>query len=406
MNVWPETTLRELVHIINGFAFKSENFLSEPEEGTLPVLKIKNVANGDAHLSGAQHHSYSDNFSKFVVSKGDILIALTGNHPQAESQIVGVASKYKLDTNALLNQRVAKIVPIDSEVLDQVFLYYFLRDSNTHQYLASQSSGSANQANISKSDIENISLLLPQIEEQKVIATVLSSLDDKIDLLHRQNKTLESMAETLFRQWFVEDAREDWDSVALEDVTSRITDGAHLSPPTVESGYPMASVKDMYDWGIYTEGCRHISKDDFDELVRTDCRPLKDDILIAKDGSYLKHVFVAEQDLDVVILSSIAILRPNGKYHPLLLATFLKLESTRDSLENIVTGAVIPRIVLKDFRKFQLKLPPAEEQERALAAIEPIYRKCWENNRQVRTLEKLRDTLLPKLMSGEVRVTM
>lgn len=252
----------------------------------------------------------------------------------------------------------------------------------------------------------DLDISLPPFAEQKSIAAVLSSLDDKIDLLHRQNQTLESLAATLFRQWFVEEAQEDWEEVALEDVTSRITDGSHASPPTVEVGLPMASVKDMYQWGINKESCRQISQDDFDELVRTDCRPLKNDILIAKGVSYLKHVFVAEEDMDVVILSSIAILRPNGKYHPLLLATFLKLNSTREGLENIVTGAVIPRIVLKDFRKYKLLLPPQSLQDQAVASIQPIYEKCCENDRQIRTLEKLRDNLLPKLMSGEVRVVL
>lgn len=255
-----------------------------------------------------------------------------------------------------------------------------------------------------KGDFDDLRIPCVKSELQKYIGDQYFDLSRKIDLLHRQNKTLEAMAASLFRQWFVEEAQEDWEEVTLSDVTTRITDGAHASPPTVEAGLPMASVKDMYQWGINTENCRQISQDDFDELVRTDCRPLKNDILIAKDGSYLKHVFVAEEDMDVVILSSIAILRPNGKYHPLLLATFLKLDSTRESLENIVTGAVIPRIVLKDFRKYKLLLPPRPLQDQAIASIQPIYEKCWENDRQVRTLEKLRDTLLPKLMSGEVRV--
>ncbi|MDE3208088.1 MAG: hypothetical protein KGL58_04520 [Pseudomonadota bacterium] len=155
----------------------------------------------------------------------------------------------------------------------------------------------------------------------------------------------------------MEEAQEDWGEVTLSDLTTRITDGAYASPSTVEVGLPMASVKDMYKWGINMESCRQISQDDFDELVRTDCRPLKNDILIAKDGSYLKHVFVAEEDMDAVIL------RPNGKYHPLLLATFLKLDSTRESLENIVTGAVISRIVLKDFCKYKLLFPPQPLQD-------------------------------------------
>lgn len=258
--------------------------------------------------------------------------------------------------------------------------------------------------NVSRSQMEELEILIPPLPEQKAIASVFSSLDDKIDLLHDQNKTLEDMAETLFLQWFVEEAQDDWGEVSLEDVTTKITDGAHKSPPTIDVGLPMASVKDMYQWGINIKSCRYISQDDFEELTRTDCRPLKNDILIAKDGSYLKHVFVVENDMDVVILSSIAILRPNGKYHPMLLAIFLKLQSTIERLESIVTGAVIPRIVLKDFRKFTLLLPPATIQENALKVIKPLYEKCWCNNRQILTLERLRNTLLPKLMSGKVRV--
>jgi type I restriction enzyme S subunit len=140
------------------------------------------------------------------------------------------------------------------------------------------------------------------------------------------------------------------------------------------------------------------------KLVQDDCKPLKNDILIAKDGSYLKHIFVVQEDLDLVILSSIAIIRPNGKYHPILLSILLKLNSTLDLLKNIVTGAVIPRIVLKDFRKFPIVLPPIKVQEKAMTVIEPIIKKCWDNDSKIYTLEKLRDTLLPKLMSGEVRV--
>jgi len=255
-----------------------------------------------------------------------------------------------------------------------------------------------------KGDFDDLRIPCVDPELQKYIGNQYFDLSKKIDLLHRQNKTLETMAETLFRQWFVEEAQEDWEEVTLTDVTTRITDGSHASPPTTEFGRPMASVKDMYDWGIKIGSCRRISQADYEALVLSDCRPLKNDILIAKDGSYLKHVFVADDDMDVVVLSSIAILRPNGKYHPLLLATFLKMESTRESMENIVTGAVIPRIVLKDFRKFKLLLPPKAQQDNALAAIQPLYEKCWSNDRQIRTLESLRDTLLPKLMSGEVRV--
>jgi type I restriction enzyme S subunit len=283
---------------------------------------------------------------------------------------------------------------------DPKFLYYFLKNLDLNQF----AQGSSHPL-LTQTLLNSIEVIVPlSCSEQKAIASVLSSLDDKIDLLHRQNKTLEAMAETLFRQRFIEEASEDWEEVTLADVCTRITDGSHSSPASVESGYSMASVKDMHDWGINELTCRKIADEDYEALVKADCKALKDDILIAKDGSYLKHVFLLEESLDVVLLSSIAMLRPNGVYNAMLLTLFLKLDSTHELMQNIVTGAVIPRIVLKDFRKFPIQLPPKVLQEKAVEVIEPIFKKCWENNRQIQTLEQLRDILLPKLMSGEVRV--
>ena len=284
------------------------------------------------------------------------------------------------------------------------FLYYFARSDTFRDVAIASMTGSSGRQRVQTEVVVNHTFELPTLPEQKAIASVLSSLDDKIDLLHRQNKTLEAMAETLFRQWFIEEAKEDWEEVTLADVCTRITDGSHSSPASVEDGYPMASVKDMYDWGINQSTCRKISKEDYEVLVQADCKALQGDILIAKDGSYLKHVFLMEESLDVVLLSSIAMLRPNGQYHPMLLTLFLKLDSTHELMQNIVTGAVIPRIVLKDFRKFSIQLPPKDLQDKAVKIVKPIFEKCWENNRQIQTLENLRDTLLPKLMSGEVRV--
>ena len=280
-----------------------------------------------------------------------------------------------------------------------LFAYYFLRVIDFSGF----NTGSA-VPTLNRNHIHELEIKIPPLPEQKAIASVLSSLDDKIDLLHRQNKTLEAMAETLFRQWFIEEAKEDWEEVTLADVCARITDGSHSSPASVEIGYSMASVKDMYDWGINETTCRKISPEDYEALVKADCKAIKGDILIAKDGSYLKHVFLLEESLAVVLLSSIAMLRPNGVYDPMLLTLFLKLDSTHELMQNIVTGAVIPRIVLKDFRKFPIQLPPKALQEKAVEVVKPIFHKCWENNRQNQTLEQLRDTLLPKLMSGEVRV--
>ena len=105
----------------------------------------------------------------------------------------------------------------------------------------------------------------------------------------------------------------EWKEYKIGDMCLKVTDGAHNSPPEVTEGYPMFSVKDMDENGFDFSDVKLISRNDFDKLVKSDCKPLKNDVLIAKDGSYLKHVFVCKEEKEEVILSSIAILRPNVK---------------------------------------------------------------------------------------------
>src|SRR5690606_17254227 len=109
-------------------------------------------------------------------------------------------------------------------------------------------------------------------------------------------------------------------------------------------GYPMASVKDMHDWGLNIDTCRRISEEEFQELVRNDCKVREGDVLIAKDGSYLKHCFVVEKDLDVALLSSIAMLRPNARIRSHLLALTLLEPRTKERMKGYVSGAALPRI--------------------------------------------------------------
>lgn len=396
MSEWEKQILGNIANVQTGpfgSQLKNEQYII----GGTPVITVEHITN--FKIANINYPSVKEEdrerLSKYSLQEGDIVFSRVGS----------------VDLSAYVNQkqhgwifssRMLRVRP-NTKIINARFLSFFFRQKSFREYILSISVG-ATMPSINTEILKGVEISFPPLPEQKAIADVLSALDDKIDLLHRQNHTLEQMAETLFRQWFVEEAQEDWEEVELQDVAERITDGSHSSPPSIEQGYSMASVKDMLDWSINEATCRKISKEDFDMLVKADCKARKGDILIAKDGSYLKHVFLLDNDLDVVLLSSIAMIRPNHKFHPMLLTIYLKLKSTREEMENIVTGAVIPRIVLKDFRKFLIKLPPYPLQQKAIEVIEPIYAKCWNNVRQIQTLETLRDTLLPKLISGEVRV--
>jgi type I restriction enzyme S subunit len=166
----------------------------------------------------------------------------------------------------------------------------------------------------------------------------------------------------------------------------------------------MASVKDMNDWGLDIENCRRIRENDYLELIRNDCKPLKGDVLIAKDGSYLKHIFVVDKESDLAILSSIAILRPNERMNPYFLAMYLKDSSVAARMKGYVSGVAIPRIVLKDFRKFEIVIPPEPLQKAWWGIAEPLINQCLRLMDKNANLRRTRDLLLPKLISGMLNV--
>ena len=228
------------------------------------------------------------------------------------------------------------------------------------------------------------------------------------------NDNLEQQALALFRQYFIEyapyggEVPSDWREVSLDDVCVRITDGSHYSPTdSPESPYPMYSVKDMETYGFNSSSCKHINEDEFQKMQKNDCVPLLNDILVAKDGSYLKEIFICSEQKDEAILSSIAIFRPNTNViMPEILLYLLKQPSVRKDVgDNYVSGSALPRIVLKDFKKYRFMLPPMDEQLKIGAALQAIRMKTKMNIDEIDNLSSLRDTLLPKLMSGELDVS-
>lgn len=166
-----------------------------------------------------------------------------------------------------------------------------------------------------------------------------------------------------------------WETKALGEICSKITDGAHTSPPSVVAGKPMASVKDLTRFGVDLSRARLIANEDFEALVKQGCKPQVGDVLIAKDGnSALDTVCTVTKPLDAVLLSSVAILRPNPA---ILNAEFLKYYlSSSDVIaylkSNFISGAAIPRVVLRDFKKAIISVPPIEVQTQIASILNAL----------------------------------
>lgn len=184
----------------------------------------------------------------------------------------------------------------------------------------------------------------------------------------------------------------EWEQVTLGDICTKITDGAHNSPRSVDHGLPMASVKDLTFFGLNIDTARRISKEDYEPLVRQGCKPEIGDVLIAKDGnSALDTVCVMREAIDVVLLSSVAILRPDqSKVIPSFLKFyFLSPETIHYLKSNFISGAAIPRVVLKDFKRAEILLPSLDEQERIVNVLSALDNKVELLQKQNETLEAM-----------------
>lgn len=181
----------------------------------------------------------------------------------------------------------------------------------------------------------------------------------------------------------------------LDQICKKITDGSHQSPKEDPTGYPMVSVKDMTEFGFDLSKVKHISKNDFEKLVKQGCKPEVDDILIAKDGSVMKHIFRVRNADNIVLLSSIAILRPNKEIvYPDFLVYSLKNNGVKeDILNNYVSGSGVPRIVLKDFKKVELDIPNLDLQINISKKLRSLDDKIELNTQINQTLEQIAQAL-------------
>ena len=188
----------------------------------------------------------------------------------------------------------------------------------------------------------------------------------------------------------------EWTQTTLGDVCLKITDGEHASPKTVVTGKPMASVKDLTRFGVDLSSARLISVEDFENLVKQGCRPEVGDVLIAKDGnSALDTVCSVSSLLDAVLLSSVAILRPDpAKIDTDFLKFYLSSTDVIDYLKStFISGAAIPRVVLRDFKKAEISIPPITSQRNITSVLNALENRIFLLRETNATLEAIAQAL-------------
>ena len=295
-------------------------------------------------------------------------------------------------------------ITCEKDKLNPKFLYYLLSNDDTVEYLdvIAEASTSA-YPSLRPSDIENLEIAIPGLPEQKSIASILSSLDDKIDLLHCQNATLEKIAETLFRQWFVEDAKEEWECYKLKDLVKHVKPGTNFQPKRIEYGIPFLNVRNLNNGFIDLSDTTKISKEEY-QRVHKNWEPEENDILISRIGTLGIVAVIQGSDLPVAVHYNMINLKAKTISYQFLYF-LLKSQLFKEKYFSNVRQSVQEYVTIEDTENVEISLPIGTDlfKEHEIAFNE-LFNKIKSNQTQIRTLTALRDTLLPKLMSGEIRV--
>lgn len=277
------------------------------------------------------------------------------------------------------------------------FVYYLFKAFDFKSF-----DGGSAVPTLNRNHINPIIIKVPsKISEQKLISSILSSFDDKIDLLHRQNVTLEAMAETLFRQWFVEEAKDDWGRDFVGNVI------------TVKGGTtPSTKYNLFWDGDIFWTTPKDLTNHKGIYLIDTERKITKEGL--GQIGSGLLPIgtvllssrapigYLAITDINVAINQGyIAIICDKGLSNYFM---FLWCKTNMDEIQNAGNGSVFQEISKSVFKELPIILPPKSIHDDFNRLVEPIFQRIRINKLQSRNLNTLRDTLLPKLMSGEVRV--
>ena len=316
--------------------------------------------------------------SRFTVKPNDILISCSGTF--GKTTIINENDPKGIISQALL------ILRSNPQKIDTYYLNYYLNSREGKKKLAGMSHGSV-QVNIAKrADVESIEFLLPPILEQKAIAKVLTAFDDKIELLQAQNKTLETMAQTIFKEWFGkyqigDELPEGWKVGMLEEIATPLKGRNITKKQVIEGQYP-----------VIAGGLKP-------SVFHNECNTKSPVITVSASGANAGFVALHHHPVWASDSSYIDISFTNYFYF-----IYVFLKSSQSLIYDKQEGSAIPHVYPSHLQKLNLIIPTRLELEKFEELAANIFNKISNNKSQIDSLSKTRDTLLPKLMSGQVRV--
>lgn len=405
---WKATTIGALIDTVGG-ELQTGPFGSQlhahdyAENGAVRVVPTSAI--GRRRIDGSDVPRISSakaaELSRHRLKAGDILFARRGVQAAGLSALVAPEQEGWLCGTGAIRLRVP------GRLVDHSFLSFALSTEATYEWIRQHAIG-ATMPNLNESVVRGIPIRLPPLDEQRRIAAVLGSIDDKIELNRQKNRTLERMAQVLFRSWFVKfdgcDEFKDasigqipagWRVMGIEhvaEIVRDIVDPAELAPDTPYVGLehmPRRSAA-LEIWGRASDA----------ESAKS--RFSKGDILFGKLRPYFHKVVPAS--MDGVSSTDILVVRPRHPDWQWFAFGHLFSDAMVAHASAAADGTKMPRANWKDLCRHMIAIPPRSRAAAYNAIVGPIYDKITLSVQQSRTLVALRDLLLPQLISGQLRV--
>jgi type I restriction enzyme, S subunit len=309
---------------------------------------------------------------------------------------------------------------------DNGFLFYFFANKEIVNK-ANKSSEGTRMPRAKWEYLAGLEYGFPPLNEQKAIVKVLSDLDLKIKLLQKQNEALEKVGQLLFKRWFVDfefpddkgkpyksnggklikselgEIPKGWKVGMLGDVLELLRDGTHNPPKRVSSGVPLLVGKNIVNNFIDHSNITFISEENY-EKIHKNYRPEMNDLVFTKIGTLGKVGILRAEDIPLTIHCNSALLRPNSSSSPNFLFWLFKSGFFQFLFHSRKQQTVQEFINLKDISEIPIITGNENKIKLFDVLTKTLLEKLSKNEIQTRSLTKLRDTLLPKLMSGKVRV--
>ena len=424
-------TIDELCEFTNGFAFKSSDYIEKSEQ-TIEVFRMGYIKRGGGFKEDITPvfvpKNYGRDLSKYLLRKDDILIAMTDMKDKVA--ILANTARIKDDKRFVLNQRVGCLRVKDTEFLDPTFLYFYTNYGPHIAYLRSRANSGV-QVNLSTSAIKECEITIPNIKVQKAIASVLGALDDKIENNRRMNETLEEMARAIFKSWFV-----DFDPVHAKAAGNA---PVHMDAKTAalfpssfgDDGLPVGWSKEELTSYAILNSKSHSARNAPEEVWYADLANTKNGVIenvehytwldapsrakrILQEGDTIvgtvrpgnrSFAYIGRSDSLITGSTGFAVLTPKKDVFREFIYCAATSDENIDRLSHLADGgaypAVRPNVVSET--------PVSISSENLMLAFHlqtaDLLTKATTNILENQTLVELRDTLLPKLMSGEIRVS-